>query len=83
MDVDHLEKAIELLRNPLSGATVEAKKEANDYLLKLVEENYASYLSFYPIESESELTKYWLLHALCDIVTKHWDKLSIDDQKER
>ena len=82
MDLDSLEKAIEVLTNPISGVSTDVKKEANDFLLSFIENNYMSYKSFYFSKDQPIQVKYWLIQALCDIALKYWDRLDHANQVE-
>ena len=46
MNSEHLQKALEVLTNPMSGASEQMRKEANEYILSVVDTNYMNYHDF-------------------------------------
>lgn len=78
MDFGNLEKAIDILTNPMAHTDQEVKKQANDYLISFVSDNYANWRDFfvYFTQTESKSTRYWILQALCDIAKDYWNALS-------
>lgn len=82
MNFENLEQAIEILTNPIANTDEGVKKEANDYLLNFVSQNYANWREFFRYFKEARLesTKYWILQALSDIAKDYWEGLSPEEQ---
>ena len=82
MDFQNLEKAIDILTNPIGIKDESIKKEANDFLISFVSNNFLNWRGFfdYFCQAQSDSAKYWILQALWDIVNNHWRSLSIEEQ---
>jgi len=46
MDFENLEKAIEILANPMANQDAEIKRQANDYLSTWVNENFQGFFQY-------------------------------------
>ena len=47
MNFEELEKAVQILTNPMANQDETVKKEANDYLLNIISSNYNNYNEFF------------------------------------
>ena len=83
MNLAELEKQIHVVDNPMSGATTQEKRAANEYCNRFISENFMHWKEFFNFlcTTENESTKHWLLLALHDIVKEYWGKLE-DENKE-
>ncbi|CAI2380938.1 unnamed protein product [Moneuplotes crassus] len=84
MDFSNVEKAIEIISNPMAHTDPEMKTQANEYLIEIPRAHYAEWKNLFAYlgETTSDHTKFWILQALSEIVKDCWLGLNTGDKSE-